>query len=271
VAKLPDRNVLCTGRNTDTPPDTPPDTPSDTPSDTIRSRANSLSHPRFFGDRPHHPCGYRTVVRNTVTTTIETSDGEQLEAMVTEGPNAQGIVVLCHPHPLHGGTMRAPILGAITKACTTANLNVVRFNFRGVGESTGVHGNGETELHDVDAAVSLANEGSPPLVGIAGWSFGAAVALRWQAATASSINYCGIAPPVGRPLSTGLPKPDELADATRTFVVGNRDQLIDVDALVAYAASIDADIIRYETADHFFVFRHDRLATDVVQAMQKPS
>ncbi|MGI9585540.1 MAG: alpha/beta hydrolase [Acidimicrobiia bacterium] len=205
-----------------------------------------------------------------MTTRIRTADGEQLETMVTKAEEPTGTVVLCHPHPLQGGTMRAPILGAITQACIAANLDVIRFNFRGVGESTGEHGDGIAELRDVDAAVSLAEERSLPLVGIAGWSFGAAVALHWQSMTASSINYCGIAPPVDKPLSAGLPDPEELASAARTFVVGNRDQLIDVDALVSYAASIDADIIRYETADHFFVFRHERLATDVVTALQKP-
>ncbi len=202
-----------------------------------------------------------------MTFTIATSDGVALEAILSEADNPKGTVVLCHPHPLQGGTMRAPILGAITKQCVAAGMNVLRFNFRGVGESAGVHGNGEGEVLDVDAAVAWAHEKTAAVLGIAGWSFGAAMALRWQATTASTLAYCGIAPPVDRPLSFAMPKPEDLEVARRTFIVGNRDQLIDVEALVSYATSIDAEIVRYETADHFFVFRHERLAQDVVEAL----
>ena len=149
--------------------------------------------------------------------------------------------------------MRAPILGAITKECLAAGMNVLRFNFRGVGESTGVHGDGEGELLDVDAAVAWAQKEAPPVLGIAGWSFGAAMALRWQAASASTLAYCGVAPPVDQQLSFAMPEPKDLEAARRTFIVGDRDQLIDVEALVTYGTAIGAEIVRYETADHFFV------------------
>lgn len=207
------------------------------------------------------------MVLDAVTFALTTSDDVQLEAILSNADNPTGTVVLCHPHPLQGGTMRAPILGAITKECLAAGMNVLRFNFRGVGESGGIHGDGEGELLDVDAAVTWAHEEAAPVLGIAGWSFGAAVALRWQASTASNLAYCGIAPPVDRPLSFAMPKPEDLEAARRTFIVGNRDQLIDVEALVTYGESIDAKIVRYETADHFFVFRHERLAQDVVAAL----
>ena len=83
----------------------------------------------------------------------------------------------------------------------------------------------------------------------------------------SDLAYVGIAPPVDSPLTPSLPAPGSLAPAARTFIIGDRDQFVDADELAAYAASIAARVIRYETADHFFLMRHDRLAADVLDAI----
>jgi len=190
-----------------------------------------------------------------------------LEYAFEASDDARGGIVLCHPHPQHGGTMRAPILGAITKRALEAGFDVLRFNFRGIGESTGTYGGGIAEIADVQAAVQWMQASDTPVVGIAGWSFGAATALRWEAVARSRLTYVGIAPPVSSPLTPPLPGPEELAPAKRTFIVGNRDQFVDADALATYADTIGAGIIRYDTADHFFVFRHERLADDLVAAI----
>jgi len=160
--------------------------------------------------------------------------------------------------------MRTPILEAIAKRAVTDGFDVVRFNFRGVGESTGIHGNGEDELQDVDAAMAFASGLDMPVAGIAGWSFGAAVCLNWQAGTASTVPYVGIAPPVRSPLTPPLPDPSRLAPARRAFIIGEKDQFIPAHELAAYAESVSAQIIRYRGADHFFVLKHARLADDVV-------
>lgn len=160
--------------------------------------------------------------------------------------------------------MRAPMLGAIAKQAVSEGFDVLRFNFRGVGESTGIHGNGEAELRDIDAAMTHASNGNVPVAGLAGWSFGAAVSLNWQAETGSTIPYVGIAPPVSSPLTPRLPEPSRLGKAKRGFVIGDRDQFVPADDLAAYAGSISAKIIRYPGTDHFFVLRHQKLAEDVV-------
>jgi alpha/beta superfamily hydrolase len=198
---------------------------------------------------------------------LTTSDGVSLEYVLDLPDDAIGSVVLCHPHPRHGGTMRAPILGAIALRCTAAGLAVLRFNFRGIGGSTGTYDHGLGELLDIDAAVEATTALDTPLRGISGWSFGAATALNWEATRGSHLTYVGIAPPVRGSLTPPLPDPADLAAARRTFIVGDRDQFVDADELEAYAAAIGAAIVRYETADHFFVFRHDRLADDVVDAI----
>ena len=166
--------------------------------------------------------------------------------------------------------MRHPILGAIAKEALAEGLVTVRFNFRGVGESTGHHDDGIGEVSDVAAVADFVERELPPLVGIAGWSFGAAVSLIWHAQSASTFPYVGIAPPVSSPLSPALPPPGGLADARRTFIVGERDQFVDVDRLAVYAGTIGADLSIYKGSDHFFVFKHERLARDVVESILPP-
>lgn len=198
------------------------------------------------------------------STFIHTSDGVDLEYVLDTAPSSVGAIVVCHPHPEHGGTMRAPLIGAIAKRAVESGVDVLRFNFRSVGKSTGSYGGGVAEIEDITAAVDFMSHRDVPVIGVAGWSFGAATALRWQAATGSDLTYVGIAPPVTSPLTPALPHASELSPARRTIIVGRRDQLIDVDELETYAASIDAAFVPYETADHFFVFRHERLADDVL-------
>lgn len=202
-----------------------------------------------------------------MTERIITADGISLEAVVDRTPDATGCIVVCHPHPEHGGTMRHPMLVAIVREANRRGLDAVRFNFRGVGGSEGTHGAGEDELLDIDAAVELAVGSGHRLAAITGWSFGAATALSWQARSRSELTYVGIAPPVDSLLTPGLPPPGVLLPARRTFIVGDRDQFVDADELEAYASTIGARTIRYDTADHFFLLRHDRLATDVLAAV----
>ena len=200
--------------------------------------------------------------------TLITADEVELEAILDESDGDRGGLVLCHPHPEHGGTMRHPMLGAISKRAVAAGYDVLRFNFRGVGESTGVHGHGTDEILDIDAAVARMSGGAVPFVGIAGWSFGAATALVWQARALSTAAYVGIAPPVASPLTPPLPAPEDLRPARRTFIVGDRDQFVDATQLEAYADAIAATTVRYETADHFFLLRHDRLTGDVLAGFE---
>lgn len=232
-------------------------------------RADSLPHTRFPRRWTPDPGRHRTVVLHAVSTVVlVTRDGEQLEAIHDAAENASGVIVLCHPHPEHGGTLRAPILGAIAQHAVAEGFDVLRFNFRGVGASTGVHGDGHDELHDIDAAMEFASDLPLPIAGLSGWSFGAAVSLNWQASVGSTVPYVGIAPPVRSPLTPHLPDPSELEAAKRGFIVGERDQFIPADDLATYAASISAEIIRYPGTDHFFVLKHRKLAEDVVRMIR---
>ncbi len=98
-------------------------------------------------------------------------------------PQAEGPfpgVVVCHPHPLYGGNMSDNVVVAICRALSDHNLAAFRFNFRGVSRSEGSFGGGITEQDDIRAALSLVLS-SPDIdaqkIGLAGYSFGAGVAL----------------------------------------------------------------------------------------------
>ena len=98
-------------------------------------------------------------------------------------PKANGpfpAVIVCHPHPLYGGSMSANVVFYICQALAEASIAALRFNFRGVGKSGGVFGGGVAEQEDVKAALAFVSS-TPTIdrkkIGLAGYSFGASVAL----------------------------------------------------------------------------------------------
>jgi alpha/beta superfamily hydrolase len=108
-------------------------------------------------------------------------DGEtgRLEALLNLGlPDAPYACVVCHPHPLFGGTMHNKVVFHTMKALNSFGFPVLRFNFRGVGSSAGEHDYGRGEIADTRVALDYLGERfSAPMI-FAGFSFGAAIGLR---------------------------------------------------------------------------------------------
>jgi len=190
---------------------------------------------------------------------LPTSDGETLEARWDEPSQPSGVVVFCHPHPLQGGSMMAPLMIAVTTRLTERGFAVLRFNFRGTGESSGEHDHGNAELLDLASAVAEARQTGLPLH-LSGWSFGARVALSWLAGQDDPIPYAGVAPS-----PEGLP--DRLPGGPKRIVVGTRDQVIDVDALRAYAERQSIDLV-LTPGDHFFHGRGKKIGDLVGQGFE---
>jgi alpha/beta superfamily hydrolase len=192
---------------------------------------------------------------------IRTEDGLSLEARWDDAVDpAVGVVVFCHPHPLDGGSMDNPLMQKVTEVLTGSGLHVLRFNFRGVGESEGGWERGTGEVEDVGGAVTAARYAFDELpLGLAGWSFGASTALAWQAHTGSTMPWAGIAPGIRSYRGSTPPDPEALEPADRLVVTGDRDQFASVEEMRSYAAAMDARVELLEGSDHFFWFREDRV------------
>jgi alpha/beta superfamily hydrolase len=168
--------------------------------------------------------------------------------------------------------MTAPLMVAVAGHLVRDGFAVLRFNFRGVGGSGGTWSGGIGEMDDVAAAIASAAATYPALpLGIAGWSFGAATSLRWQAREQSTIPYAGIAPPVASDLTPHLPRPHELAPAPRTFILGDRDQFVTVGDLERYSNVTGATLHVIRGSDHFFYFREERVGALVAEALAPPA
>jgi len=192
----------------------------------------------------------------------------KLEALLwtsaTAAPAMAGLV--CHPHPLFGGTMHNKVAFHAAKSLHRAGLPVLRFNFRGAGLSEGEHDRGRGEQDDVRAALDFLAAEFPGLpVVLAGFSFGAWVGLRVGAEDAR----------VARLVGLGIPVNDSdfsfLRECTKPklFVVGTEDKFAArgrVESLVASLAE-PKRLVFVEGADHFFTGKLDHVDRAITEWM----
>lgn len=129
--------------------------------------------------------------------TLRSDDDTTLEAELARPDGAPRVgVVLCHPHPQYGGTMRSIVISALFEALPKVGVETLRFNFRGVEHSTGSFDKGNGERRDTHAAITaLAFDITPttPLV-LVGWSFGADIAMSVRDPRIAA--WVAIAPPL---------------------------------------------------------------------------
>lgn len=129
------------------------------------------------------------------TLTLRTSDGLTLHGDLVLPDSPRGAAVVCHPHPLYGGDRFNPVVTAVMEACNDSGLASIRFDFRGVNQSEGTHGNGVDEQLDALAALEavMAYAGGGPVL-MAGYSFGSVVALNVVDLRITA--WLGVAPPL---------------------------------------------------------------------------
>ena len=185
----------------------------------------------------------------------------RLEALLNAGAeDATHAALVCHPHPLFGGTLHNKVVFHTMKALNSFGFPVLRFNFRGAGLSQGEHDEGNGEVDDVRAALNwLDAEFHLPLV-FAGFSFGAAVGLRAACSDSRVKAAVAVGIPAG-PVAAGTEVPrtytlDFLQECgkPKLFVSGARDQFGPRAKLEALVASVPEPkkLVLIEGADHFF-------------------
>jgi len=162
------------------------------------------------------------------------------------------VAVVCHPHPLHGGTMDNKVVSTLVRTYRDLGVPVVRFNFRGVGESGGLHDHAVGEVDDLLAVVEWAQERYPSArLLLAGFSFGSSVAAQGSHFLGAELAHLVlVAPPVERyPYDR-----DGQFSAPVSVVVAGQDELVDVEGLLHWVRALGGavSVLRYGSASHFF-------------------
>jgi uncharacterized protein len=178
-------------------------------------------------------------------------------------PEEDGIIpryaaLVCHPHPLGGGTMHNKVVFKVAQVLQALGMPTLRFNFRGVGHSTGTYDEGRGEMDDVRFALEFLSHRYPGLpVMLGGFSFGAYVGLRVAAADDRVQTMIGLGVPAR--MFDG----DYLKDChkPKLIIQGTNDELAPYDLTVAWFEELPApkSMMAVEGADHFFQGRLDEV------------
>jgi len=195
---------------------------------------------------------------------------ENLFRPTPSGVAPRAAAVLCHPHPLFGGTMHNKTLYRLAKRLS-ADLDIasLRFNFRGTGNSLGRHDNGMAEIGDVRAAFDRITREFPGLpIIVVGYSFGAYVGLRAGIADPRVNSLIALGTPLQRDWDMSFLAETQKA---RLFVQGENDEFGNADAMRDFVArmagAVTLEIV--DGADHLFHGVEDTAVDRVVNYLQR--
>lgn len=175
---------------------------------------------------------------------LGTTQGEMgdLEWMFDPAPSATALI-LCHPHPLYGGSMLDGVLEVASRVATSLDISTIRFNFRGVGASAGSYDEGIGEVTDLSTMVNEFESRFERLI-LGGYSFGAGVVLRYADQSTTHRDLVLIAPPT----QSAFPDIETNVD----LIVGDNDPICAVNVLSQWThAKPDRTLHVIEDADHF--------------------
>jgi uncharacterized protein len=199
-----------------------------------------------------------------------TGPAGRLEAILwsPSGVESRMAAVVCHPHPLFGGTMHNKVVYQAAKSLDALGLAVLRFNFRGTGMSEGKHDRGEGERGDVSAALDFLAAEFPdiPLL-VAGFSFGCWVGLRVGCEDARVRLLVGLGAPVNNTDFSYLAR----CEKPKLLVLGANDIYGAPDKLksVVSTAAGENKVVIVEDADHFFVGKLDQVDAAIADWMSE--
>lgn len=192
----------------------------------------------------------------------------RLEAMV-ERPDsgaAVGCVVVCHPHPQHGGTMHNKVAHTLARAFVRMGYAALRFNFRGTEASEGEFDDGNGELDDALAAIAWMRARYPEgPIWVAGFSFGAAIAVKAAVRTPLD-GLISVAPAITR-FASGI---ETQPRCPWLIIQGDEDELVPVDDTVVWVDGLEPgpELLIIPGGEHFFHGRLLDLRESVMQFVQ---
>jgi alpha/beta superfamily hydrolase len=175
----------------------------------------------------------------------------------------KGAALIMHPHPLYGGSMHNNVVEALVQAANQADWSALRFNFRGVGGSSGQHDNGRGEQEDVIAAASWLQVRAEAPLALLGYSFGSLVAAN--AASRIPGLKCGVW--VAPPLILGELPPWPQDNGPLLMIAGTSDEFTNIAWLQGYIkdTSAQCSLITIDGGDHFLWGQESALIQDITK------
>lgn len=196
----------------------------------------------------------------------------QLEAVIHQGDEVgqyaarNFLVVICHPHPVHGGTMDNKVVTTLMRTYRDLGIHVLRFNFRGVGKSEGSFDNAIGEVDDLLAVTAwVKQEVSPASLLLAGFSFGSSIAAQVSYRVDGVQHLTLVAPPVERYIYDR----DREFPCALAVIQGDRDERVIADGVYQWVENLQSpvELLRYPEAGHFFHGYLTHLKTDLTQVL----
>jgi hypothetical protein len=165
-------------------------------------------------------------------------------------------VIICHPHPLMGGSMQNNVVEAIQEAFAAGNFTTLRFNFRGVGRSTGIYGEGRGEMEDILSAREYLIHIGVSKIFFAGYSFGSWVGSKVIERNSDTFTDSVFVSPPNNYFDFDWAK---LTASIGLIICGDQDQFCDPEAIKKQIKEIKAKLEMVSGADHFYLGKEKEL------------
>ena len=185
-----------------------------------------------------------------------------LEEVPAETPAA--VALICHPHPLHGGSLNNKVVHQLAKTFTELGATSIRFNFRGIGESEGEYDEGRGELQDLLAVAAWAQARWPELpLWLGGFSFGGFIALQ-AAQKLAPQRLVTVAPAVNYFTIRAL----DLSGISWLLIQGDADDIVPAELVTGWTDSLEfqPQLVLLKGAGHFFHGRLNELKQTIVDS-----
>jgi alpha/beta superfamily hydrolase len=202
---------------------------------------------------------------NTVRQSLAGPAGAIESAIDSPPGEAHGTAVICHPHPVHGGTLDNKVVIKLVRAVLQIGFRCVRFNFRGVGASEGAWDEGQGEVDDALAVIAHYRDAAQPFM-LAGFSFGAYVASQAAARLPDD------AKPQRMVLVGPSTQKQQMANVPADTIVvhGEADDVVPLTATFDWARPQSLPVIVLPGVGHFFHGQLTLLKNVLVQQLQRP-
>lgn len=183
------------------------------------------------------------------------NDNLMIEGLLNKSSEDKGVVI-CHPHSLMGGSMHNNVVQTIQEAFAAEKYSTLRFNFRGVGGSTGVYDEGRGEQEDIFAVCKYLQSIGILKISFAGYSFGSWVGSKIiERADHPFTTATFISPPISY-FDFNFTK---LTNKINVIICGSSDQFCDLEVLKQQIKNLNSDLIVIPDTDHFYLEKEKEL------------